>query len=76
LYPSLKVFANAGISEAPFIPNTAVAGSTVVKPDFKTIDIDLIGALYTASLAIQHFRLQGVGKNGFRGKLICTSSVM
>ena len=66
-------FANAGIAEVPFLPPQR--SETITKPNLLTLNIDLIGQLNTAGLALQHFERQAVGANGFRGKLVLTSSV-
>lgn len=39
------------------------------------LDVDLTGVLYTIGIAIQQFRRQDVGPNGFRGKIGCVASV-
>ena len=63
------VFAIAGIGERRFIPNDPDPTKTeFTKPDLKVLDADLNGVLYTIALAIQQFRRQEVGPDGFRGK--------
>jgi len=69
------VFANAGIAEVPWVPVTFKPEEPITKPNFMTLDIDLIGQLNTAALAVQSFERQAIGPNGFKGKLILTSSV-
>lgn len=64
------VYAIAGVGEQTFIPNNPNS-SGFVMPNLTTLDVDLTGVLYTASLAIQQFRRQDPGKNGFRGKSEC-----
>jgi len=66
-------FANAGIAEHPWLPPTT--DGPITKPNFNTVNIDLYGQLNTAALALQHFERQQVGGNGFKGKLVLTSSV-
>lgn len=61
------VYPIAGIGERPWIPNDP-SGTGFVMPDLSAIDIDLTGVLYTVGLAVQQFRRQEPGKNGFRGK--------
>lgn len=61
------VYPIAGIGEKPWIPNDPSATGFVM-PNLSAIDIDLTGVLYTVGLAVQQFRRQEPGKNGFRGK--------
>ena len=61
------VHAIAGVGEKVFVPNDPSL-KEYVKPNLTTIDVDLNGVLYTAALAIQQFRRQEPGQNGFRGK--------
>ncbi|KAF8825554.1 hypothetical protein HHX47_DHR6000222 [Lentinula edodes] len=71
-------FANAGIAERPWLPNfdpVTAAERPIIKPDITTLNIDLIGQLYTAALALQTFERQSTNKHGFRGKLLMTASV-
>jgi len=68
------VFANGGIGEQLWLPNTPPKEG-FVKPNLSTLDVDLTGALYTAALAIQQFQRQEKNDFGFRGKLLFTSSV-
>lgn len=68
------VFANAGILETTFLGHTSPKYVEFVKPDLRTIDVDLVGALYTSNLATQVFRTQDV-VDGFRGKIVFTASV-
>lgn len=58
----------AGIGERPWTPNGQDTTAGFIKPELTVIDVDTIGVLYTASLAIQQFRQQGPSKHGFRGK--------
>lgn len=82
-YRSLKsvlflVFANAGIVERPWLPNfdpATAADRPIIKPDLTTLNIDLIGQLYTAALALQALERQSTNKHGFKGKLLMTASV-
>lgn len=61
------VFAVAGIPESSWLPNKPK--STVFeKPNLSVWDVNGTGPLYTSSLAIQHFRRQDPGQNGYRGK--------
>jgi len=72
------VFANAGIAELPWIPGfdpSTAASRPITKPNLATLNIDLVGQINTAALALQHFERQEKGANGFRGKLIMTASV-
>lgn len=68
------VYPIAGVGERPWIPHDAGATGYEM-PDLTTLDIDLTGVLYTAGLAIQQFRRQQPGKNGFRGKIGCVASI-
>ncbi|KAF8336383.1 uncharacterized protein EI90DRAFT_2911538 [Cantharellus anzutake] len=68
------VFANAGIVETTFLAYTSPTQVEFTKPDLRTIDVNLVGALYTSNLAAQVFRTQEV-VDGFRGKIILTGSV-
>ena len=61
------VYPIAGVGERAWIPNDPNATGFVM-PDLSCIDIDLTGVLYTVGLAVQQFRKQEPGKNGFRGK--------
>ncbi|EIN06675.1 NAD(P)-binding protein [Punctularia strigosozonata HHB-11173 SS5] len=73
------VFANAGIAELPWLPAfdpATAANRPISKPNFATLNIDCTGQLNTAALALQYFERQEKGVNGFRGKLILTSSVI
>ncbi|KAF9261935.1 NAD(P)-binding protein [Marasmius fiardii PR-910] len=70
-------FANAGISERPWLPafNPSTASTRpITKPDNTTLDIDLVGQLYTAALGLQVFERQDINRHGFRGKLVLTGS--
>ncbi|GLI76568.1 hypothetical protein PoHVEF18_004841 [Penicillium ochrochloron] len=67
------VFANAGIAETGFLFQTE--GDKPVKPDLKTYDIDLTGAMYTVSLAAFYIsKNQLSAGNPFKGSIICTAS--
>ncbi|OAL37419.1 hypothetical protein AYO20_03268 [Fonsecaea nubica] len=68
------VYPIAGIGERAWIPNDP-SMTGFVQPDLTTLDIDLTGVLYTVALAVQQFRKQQPGKNGFRGKIGCVASV-
>ncbi|KAJ4474931.1 hypothetical protein J3R30DRAFT_3295158 [Lentinula aciculospora] len=71
-------FANAGIAERPWLPNfnpLAAVNRPIIKPDAKTLDVNLMGQLYTAALALQVFERQSPNKHGFKGKLLMTASV-
>lgn len=61
------VYPIAGIGERKWIPNDSSA-SGYEMPDLSVLDIDLTGVLYTIGLAVQQFRRQEPGTNGFRGK--------
>lgn len=61
------VFPIAGIAERLWIPNPK-SFQGFVKPDLTTMDIDATGVIYTASLAVQQFRVQEAGPFGFKGK--------
>lgn len=62
------VFPIAGIGEREgWIPNDPKA-TGFTKPDLTALDVNLNGALYTTSLAIQQMRRQDKDESGFRGK--------
>lgn len=61
------VYPIAGIGERRWLPNNPTAKG-FEKPDLTVLDVDLNGVLYTVGLAVQQFRRQEVGANGFRGK--------
>ncbi|KAF9269387.1 NAD-P-binding protein [Marasmius fiardii PR-910] len=72
-------FANAGIAEAMWIPKFESdkfdVETPLLKPNYKTTEIDFIGQLNTAALALQVFQRQHLNRHGFRGKLVMTSSL-
>jgi NADP-dependent 3-hydroxy acid dehydrogenase YdfG len=59
------VYPIAGIGERTWIPKSE---EDFVKPDLSVMEVNVNGLMYTVSLAIQQFRKQGIGSNGFRGK--------
>jgi NAD(P)-dependent dehydrogenase (short-subunit alcohol dehydrogenase family) len=61
------VFPVAGIPESSWLPNRPNA-TGFEKPNLSVMDVNGTGTLYTAALAIQHFRRQEPNKYGFRGK--------
>ncbi|KAF5354568.1 hypothetical protein D9758_011178 [Tetrapyrgos nigripes] len=73
-------FANAGLAERPWIPPFSPSTSSIhpiTKPNLRTLDVDLNGQLNTAALALQVFeRQEPNSRNGFRGKLVLTASVV
>ncbi|KIW56129.1 hypothetical protein PV05_04811 [Exophiala xenobiotica] len=68
------VYPIAGVGERPSIINDP-SQSGFVMPDLTVLDVDLTGVIYTVSLAVQQFRKQEPGKNGFRGKIGCVASI-
>lgn len=68
------VFPNAGIAESTYLPHTSNREIEWVRPDLKTMDINVTGVLYTCTLAAQVFRNQSI-IGGFKGKIILTVSV-
>ncbi|KAG7090614.1 hypothetical protein E1B28_009716 [Marasmius oreades] len=71
-------FANAGISERQWLPTfdpSTASSRPITKPALTTLEVDLIGQLYTAALALQVFERQEVNRHGFRGKLLLTASI-
>ena len=68
------VFPVAGITERPWLPDHQ-EGQGFVKPNLAVMDVNGFGAIYTTSLAIQHFRAQEPDKYGFRGKGIVNSEL-
>lgn len=62
----------AGIGERRSFPHPKPGSTGFEKPDLSVMEIDGIGPIYTVSLAVQHFRRQGLNKYGFRGKsMLC-----
>lgn len=62
------VIVNAGVTEAVFVPNDGGKGQDFVKPNLRTLDINLNGFLYTSALAIQQMRRQEIDADGVRGR--------
>ena len=62
------VIVNAGVTEAVFVPNDGGKGQGFVKPNLRTLDINLNGFLYTSALAIQQMRRQEIDGDGLRGR--------
>lgn len=62
------VIVNAGVTEAAFVPNDGGKGQGFVKPNLRTLDINLNGFLYTSALAIQQMRRQEIDADGVRGR--------
>lgn len=71
------VYGIGGIGERRWLPNNVAttSGHEFEMPDLTTLEIDLIGVLYTASLAIQQGRRQEPGANGWRCKSECSHHV-
>ncbi|KAF9511063.1 hypothetical protein BS47DRAFT_1319298 [Hydnum rufescens UP504] len=68
------VVANAGILESRFLAHTSPSAVEYVKPDLTTLNINLIGVIYTSHIAAQTFRTQEIVQ-GFRGQIVVTASV-
>ncbi|QDS74122.1 hypothetical protein FKW77_009883 [Venturia effusa] len=68
------VYPIAGIGERKWMSNDPSSHGWEA-PDLTVVDVDLKAVLNTCSLAVQHFRRQGLNKQGFRGKIFCVSSV-
>ncbi|KAF9269389.1 NAD-P-binding protein [Marasmius fiardii PR-910] len=72
-------FANAGIVEAMWIPKFEAdqfdPAAPIEKPNLKTAEINYLGQINTAALALQVFQRQSFNRHGFRGKLVLTSSI-
>ncbi|KAK7020205.1 hypothetical protein VNI00_017818 [Paramarasmius palmivorus] len=72
-------FANAGIVEHMWLPafnnSASTSSGPIIRPNLRTLEVDLVGQLYTAALALQVFQRQTPNRHGFRGKLIITASV-
>lgn len=64
------VYPIAGIGENTWIPPLSPSQSAddFAKPNLSIIDVNVSGLLFTLALALQQFRRQVVGGNGFRGK--------
>jgi len=64
------VFANAGISiTETFLEENTDENGDLLPPNLKTIDVNLIGCLYTTKLGIHHLR-----KNPKGGSIVMTAS--
>lgn len=61
------VFPIAGIGERKAIKNDP-NDKGWQKPDLTVLDVDLVGVMYTAYLAIQQMRRQEKGSDGIRGR--------
>ncbi|KAM5344277.1 hypothetical protein ACJ41O_012814 [Fusarium nematophilum] len=72
------VYPIAGIGENSWIPPLASDQSPddFAKPNLSIIKINVTGLLYSVALALQQFRRQGTGSNGFQGKIVCPGSIM
>ena len=57
----------AGIGERRSFPNRPNS-MTFEKPDLSVIEVDEVGVIYTAWLAVQHFRRQKTNQHGWKGK--------
>ncbi len=65
------VFANAGISTTlSLLEEDVDDNGDLLPPNLRTIDINLIGCLYTVKLGIHHIR-----KNPAGGSIVITASV-
>ncbi|KAH7379076.1 glucose 1-dehydrogenase [Cadophora sp. MPI-SDFR-AT-0126] len=70
------VFPVAGIGEKRALPNRPNATGPFEKPDLAVMDVDGTGMIYTIWLGVQHFRRQKtLNRYGFKGKIICVSSI-
>lgn len=69
------VFVNAGISDDGMLlhPDNQPRG-TFVPPNIAVLDVNLNGAVYSTTLAVQLLRDQEV-VNGWRGKIVVTASL-
>jgi len=63
------VFANAGITEVGHFLEKSEGEP--VKPQMKTLDVDLVGTLYTVKLAV-HYMRKNTGTQ--KGSIVCTAS--
>ncbi|KAJ4355162.1 hypothetical protein N0V95_003184 [Ascochyta clinopodiicola] len=64
------VFANAGIAQqVSLLEDDIDANGDLLPPDLKTIDVNLLGCLYTVKLAIHHLRTNPTG-----GSIVITAS--
>lgn len=73
LRDELTISPRAGIAEIPFLPRES--SPEFVKPNLRTLEVDLHGQLFTSALALQQFQKQSYGPRGYKGKLILTCSV-
>ncbi|CAG8974777.1 hypothetical protein HYALB_00000389 [Hymenoscyphus albidus] len=64
------VFANAGVVEIGHFLQTN--NDEPAKPNLKTLDVNLVGTLYTVNLAVHYFRKNQAIQ--CKGSIICTSS--
>ncbi|KAF2728722.1 NAD(P)-binding protein [Polyplosphaeria fusca] len=49
-------------------------GEGFMRPDLRTLEVDLQGVLWTVGLAVQQMRRQEMDGEGFRGRIACVSS--
>ncbi|KAJ5242024.1 uncharacterized protein N7469_000351 [Penicillium citrinum] len=67
------VFANAGITEKGSLLPSDVDGEGPMKPELATLNVNLIGCIYTVQLGIYYISKNEV-VNGSRGMVVCTAS--
>jgi NAD(P)-dependent dehydrogenase (short-subunit alcohol dehydrogenase family) len=76
---SPTVFPNAGVPEVQFIPNSRLDTynkDRFMEPNLTTLEVDLVAPIYSSGLVIQQMRKQEKNSTGFRGKIVCTSSIL
>ncbi|KAF2198777.1 NAD(P)-binding protein [Delitschia confertaspora ATCC 74209] len=70
------VFPVAGVGEKAWLPKAdEMEGKGLVEPDLSVLDVDLKGVLWTVGLAVQQMKRQDKGRDGWRGKITCVSSI-
>ncbi|KAJ6088546.1 hypothetical protein N7486_009807 [Penicillium sp. IBT 16267x] len=69
------VFANAGITEKGSLLPQDGAGNGPVKPNLATLNVNLIGVIYSVQLAIHYMSKNSSGnRQGSNGLICCTAS--
>ncbi|KAL1605052.1 hypothetical protein SLS60_004595 [Paraconiothyrium brasiliense] len=70
------VFPIAGIGEGKWLPFAEESSEgDFVKPNLRTLEVDLTGVFYTVALAVQQFRRQEKDEQGWKGKLGLVASI-
>jgi hypothetical protein len=67
------------VPEVQFIPNPRLdtySKDRFMEPDLTTLEVDLVAPIYSSGLVIQQMRKQENNSTGFKGKIVCTSSIL